>query len=80
MEEENSLSMSVRESSMVEGEGPQQSSSSSEWCTDSEIRLFKKLLSHKPAGKFFMMNFHKSHNFILYLHQYYSPRTNRNNF
>ncbi|OZC06929.1 CT20 family protein [Onchocerca flexuosa] len=50
MEEENSLFVSTRESSLMEGEDLQQSSSSSEWCTDSEIRLFKKLLSHKPAG------------------------------
>nr|CRZ22788.1 Bm7625 [Brugia malayi] len=49
MEEENSLSLSGRESSVIEVEELQQSSSS-EWCIDSEIRLFKKLLSHKPAG------------------------------
>ncbi|VDM20036.1 unnamed protein product [Wuchereria bancrofti] len=48
MEEENSLSLSGRESSVIEVEELQQSSS--EWCIDSEIRLFKKLLSHKPAG------------------------------
>ncbi|EJW80144.1 hypothetical protein WUBG_08947, partial [Wuchereria bancrofti] len=47
MEEENSLSLSGRESSVIEVEELQQSSS--EWCIDSEIRLFKKLLSHKPA-------------------------------
>ncbi|CAG9529645.1 unnamed protein product [Cercopithifilaria johnstoni] len=48
MDGQNSLSASTRESSMIEEE--LQQSSSSEWCTDSEIRLFKKLLSHKPAG------------------------------
>lgn len=49
MEEDNSYSMSACESSVMEEE-LQQPSSLSEWCTDSEIRLFKKLLSHKPAG------------------------------
>lgn len=49
MDDESSLSMSARESSVMEEEELQQSSS--EWCIDSEIRLFKKLLSHKPAGK-----------------------------
>ncbi|MCP9256808.1 hypothetical protein DINM_000025 [Dirofilaria immitis] len=50
MEEENSLSASGHENSVMEEEELQQSSSTSGWCTDSEIRLFKKLLSHKPAG------------------------------
>ncbi|VDM96405.1 unnamed protein product, partial [Onchocerca ochengi] len=41
MDEENSLSLSTHESSLMEGEELQQSSSSSEWCTDSEIRVSK---------------------------------------
>ncbi|EJD76717.1 hypothetical protein, variant [Loa loa] len=50
MEEESPPFVSAGENSGIKGEELQQSSSSSEWCIDSEIRLFKKLLSHKPAG------------------------------